>query len=88
MEFGKEGRRNDGFGGAWLGWIRPHRVGEEEEASAELCEVKPVSLRAWTVGVFKFGQRMDKVGSRPGTDDDVSCCIYGAGRGGRSSGHC
>ena len=27
---------------------------------------------------------MDKVGSRLGTDDDVSCCIYGAGRGGRT----
>ena len=48
-------------------------MGEEEEASAELCEVKPVSLRAWTVGVFKFGQRMDKVGSRLGTNDELSC---------------
>jgi hypothetical protein len=28
-----------------------------------------------------FG-RLDKVGSRLGTDDDVSYCIYGAGRGG------
>jgi hypothetical protein len=34
--------------------------------------------------VRKFGPRMDKVGSRLGTDDDVSCCIYGAGRGGRT----
>ena len=30
-----------------------------------------------------FG-RLDKVGSRLGTDDDVSYCIYGAGRGGRT----
>jgi hypothetical protein len=51
----RERRRNNGFGGARLGWIRPHRVGKEEKASAELCEVKPVSLRAWPVGVFKFG---------------------------------
>jgi hypothetical protein len=34
--------------------------------------------------VRKFRQRMNKVGSRLGTDDDVSCCIYGAGRGGRT----
>jgi len=34
--------------------------------------------------VRKFGQRMDKVGSGLGTDDDVSCCIYGAGRGNRT----
>ena len=27
---------------------------------------------------------MDKVGFQSGTDDDVSCCIYGAGRGGRT----
>ena len=27
---------------------------------------------------------MDKVGSRLGTNDDVSYCIYGAGRGGRT----
>jgi len=31
--------------------------------------------------VLSFRQRMDKVSSRLGTDDDVSCCIYGTGRG-------
>jgi hypothetical protein len=63
----RERRRNDGFGGASLGWIRPHRMGEEE-ASAELCAMKPVTLRASPVGVFKYGQ----VGSRLGTDDELS----------------
>jgi hypothetical protein len=39
----------------------------------------------WSFGlVRKFGQRMGKVGSGVGTDDAVSCCIYGAGRGGRT----
>jgi hypothetical protein len=69
----RERRRSDGFEGSWLDWVQPHWVGEEEGASAALCEVTPVSLRACTVEDFKFGQRMDKVGSRLGTDDELSC---------------
>ena len=69
----RERRQSDGFEVSWLDWIQPHWVGEEEEASAELCEVTPVSLRVRTVGDFKFGQRMDKIGSRLGTDDELSC---------------
>ena len=59
---------------------------EDEDDGFSLERERANGVRfCWSFGWFlTLGQRMDKVGSRLGTDDDVSYCIYGAGRGGRT----
>jgi hypothetical protein len=73
----------------YLGWVKPRRevywmyavMGGAIGACAVLflCAAhiflwaRRRRRNCWTIGVFKFGQRMDKVGSRLGTDDELSC---------------
>ena len=57
------------------------RAGEYFE---EAGERQPVRLNQLSGAFLEFGQRMGKVGSGVGTNDAVSCCNYGAGRGGRT----